>query len=39
MNIDKMYNAFVETFAESTGFQPMFKSDGGSHAEDLSLQK
>lgn len=38
MNIDKMFHAFKETFAESTDFQPAFRSDGGSPAENLALQ-
>lgn len=38
MNIDKMYSAFLETFEESTGFQPRFGSSGGTPAEDLALQ-
>lgn len=38
MNIDKMNNAFLETFAESTGLNPTFKSEGGSWSEDLALQ-
>jgi NAD+ synthase (glutamine-hydrolysing) len=38
MNIDKMVTAFESTFLEATGFQPKFKSDGGSLTEDLALQ-
>jgi NAD+ synthase (glutamine-hydrolysing) len=38
LNIDKMFTAFESTFFEATGFQPKFKSDGGSLTEDLALQ-
>jgi NAD+ synthase (glutamine-hydrolysing) len=38
MNIDAMFQAFKDTFAESTDFQPAFRSEGGSPTENLALQ-
>jgi NAD+ synthase (glutamine-hydrolysing) len=38
MNIDKMFHAFKDTFAESVNFTPRFRSDGGKPAENLGLQ-
>ena len=38
MNIDAMFHAFKDTFAESTGFTPAFRSEGGGPAENLALQ-
>jgi NAD+ synthase (glutamine-hydrolysing) len=38
MNIDAMFQAFKDTFAASTDFQPAFRSEGGSPTENLALQ-
>jgi len=38
MNIDAMFSAFKDTFTTSTGFEPNFKSAGGTDTEDLALQ-
>jgi NAD+ synthase (glutamine-hydrolysing) len=38
MNIDAMFHAFKDTFAESTQFTPKFKSEGGSDVTNLALQ-
>lgn len=39
MNIDKMFQSFQDTFTESTGFAPAFRSNGGTNTENLALQK
>lgn len=38
MDIDAMFHAFRDTFSESTGFSPSFRSEGGTPAENLALQ-
>ncbi|OAL53871.1 putative glutamine-dependent NAD(+) synthetase [Pyrenochaeta sp. DS3sAY3a] len=38
MNIDKMFQSFQDTFTESTGFAPAFRSNGGTNTENLALQ-
>lgn len=37
VEIDSIYDSFVNTFSKSTGFTPKFQAHGGTMQEDLSL--
>src|ERR1700759_3823302 len=37
-NIDPVFKAFKTCLKDATGFQPKFKSEGGTPAENLALQ-
>ena len=37
VNIDKIYNAFVETFVDTIGKKPDYVQNKGTYTEDLAL--
>ena len=38
VNIDKIYDAFLDTFTETVGKKPDYVQNGGTYIEDLALQ-